>query len=135
MLIFICVFSHTSTRFCFIFQAVYLLSQGRSVSIKRSFRCSSVFIKTDVKIGSLPIPIAYWSGFGIFKQNRENPDEIGMVGQSDLVNEIQMDKNHTRGEGYASVFLFDVQVFIHLQILQFICYFEVEIRKNKITFL
>ena len=29
-----------------------------------------------------PIPIAYWSGFGIFKQNRDNPDEIGMVGQS-----------------------------------------------------
>ena len=30
----------------------------------------------------LSIPIAYWSGFGIFKQNRENSDEIGMVGQS-----------------------------------------------------
>ena len=39
-------------------------------------------IKTDVKIGIFPIPIAYWSGFGMFKQNRENPDEIGMIGQS-----------------------------------------------------
>ena len=27
------------------------------------------------------IPIVYWSGFGIFKQNRGNPDEIGMVGR------------------------------------------------------
>ena len=31
------------------------------------------------------IPIAYWSGFGIIKQNRDNPDEIGMVGQSGLL--------------------------------------------------
>ena len=30
MLIFVCVFSHTSTRFCFIFQAVYLRFQGIS---------------------------------------------------------------------------------------------------------
>ena len=48
-----------------------------------------VFIKTDVTIGT------YSSGFGIFKQNRENPGEIGMVGQSELVIEIQMDKKHT----------------------------------------
>ena len=75
-----------------------------------SFRSSCVFIKTDVTIGIFPI--AYWSGFGIFKQNRENPDEIGIVGQSELVIEIQMDKNHTRGEGHASVFLFNVQVFV-----------------------
>ena len=74
-----------------------------------------VFIKTDVTIGT------YSWGFGIFKQNRENPGEIGMVGQSELVIEIQMDKNHTRGEGYASVFLFNVQVFVHLQLLQYIC--------------
>ena len=26
-----------------------------------------------------PVPIAYCSGFGIFKQNRDNPNEIGMV--------------------------------------------------------
>ena len=30
----------------------------------------------------LLILITYWSGFGIFKENRENLDEIGMVGQS-----------------------------------------------------
>ena len=73
-----------------------------------------MFINTDVKIGIFPIPIAYWSGFGIFKQNRENPDEIGMVGHAELVIEIQTDKNHTRGEGYASLFQFNVQVFVHL---------------------
>ena len=42
-------------------------------------------IKTDVKIGIFPITIAqYWSGFGIFKQNRKNPDEIRMIGQSEI---------------------------------------------------
>ena len=40
---------------------------------------------TRVKIGIFPILIAYWSGFWIFKQNRDNPDEIGMVGQSENV--------------------------------------------------
>ena len=38
-------------------------------------------MKTDVKIAIFPILIAYWSGFGIFKQNRDNPDEIGKGGQ------------------------------------------------------
>ena len=28
-----------------------------------------------------PIPIAYWSGFGILKQNQENLHKIGVVGQ------------------------------------------------------
>ena len=41
-----------------------------------------VCIWTDTKIAIFPVVIAYWSGFGIFKQNRENPDEIGMVEQS-----------------------------------------------------
>ena len=91
------------------------------------------FRKT-VETRNFPIPNTYWSGFGIFKQNRKNPDEIGMFGRSELVIEIQMDKNHTRGEGHASVFLFKFKFsFDHLQLLQFICYFEVEIRKNKIT--
>ena len=36
----------------------------------------------DVRIGifSYPNCIAYWSEFGNFKQNREIPDEIGMIG-------------------------------------------------------
>ena len=33
-------------------------------------------------MGIFPIPIAYWSGFGIFKQNQDNLDEIWMAGQS-----------------------------------------------------
>jgi len=41
-------------------------------------------MKTDVKIGIFPIPIACSSGFGIFKQNLENPDEIGMVGKCEI---------------------------------------------------
>ena len=28
------------------------------------------------------------SGFGIFKQNRDNPDEIGMVGQSAVMTNV-----------------------------------------------
>lgn len=46
----------------FCFQAVYFFL-GISFCYVRSVRCSCVFIKTDDNIG-------------IFKQNRENPDEI-----------------------------------------------------------
>ena len=42
-------------------------------------------IRTDVKIRIFLIPIAHWSGFRIFKENQENPAEIGKVGQSDIV--------------------------------------------------
>ena len=45
-------------------------------------------IKTDVKIRILPILIACWSEFRTFKQNRENPGKIGMVGQSVLSTEM-----------------------------------------------
>ena len=37
------------------------------------------------KIWIFPLPIACWWGFGIFNQNRGNPDEIGVVGQSDYM--------------------------------------------------
>ena len=43
--------------------------------------CSVLLCIYQNKIVIFAIPIAYWSGFEIFKQNRENPDEIGMVGQ------------------------------------------------------
>ena len=36
------------------------------------------------KIGIFPIPTEVTSGFGIFKENRDTPDEIGMVGHSGL---------------------------------------------------
>ena len=42
-------------------------------------------ITTRVEIGIFPIPVAYWLGFCIFKQNRDNPDEIGMVGHGKSV--------------------------------------------------
>ena len=41
-------------------------------------------IRKDVKIRIFPILITYCSGFRIFKQNQENPEEIGTVGQSVL---------------------------------------------------
>ena len=31
------------------------------------------------KSGFFPIPIAYWSGFGIFRQNGENPTKLGWL--------------------------------------------------------
>ena len=31
------------------------------------------------------LPIACWSRFGALEQNQDNPDEIGMVGQSENV--------------------------------------------------
>ena len=40
--------------------------------------------ENGTKIGIFPIPSACWSGFGIFELNRGNPDEIGMVGQSEF---------------------------------------------------
>ena len=43
----------------------------------------ALFLQADVEIGTFPIPTSCRSGFGIFKQNRDNPDEIGMVAQSD----------------------------------------------------
>ena len=41
-------------------------------------------IRKDVKIRIFAILITYCSGFRIFKQNQENPEEIGMVRQSVL---------------------------------------------------
>ena len=32
-------------------------------------------VRAGVKIGIFPTPIAHWSGVGIFKQNREHPDD------------------------------------------------------------
>ena len=42
-----------------------------------------LFLEADVKIGIFPILTEYWSGFRIFIQNWDNPDEILMVEQSD----------------------------------------------------
>ena len=85
--------------FLFLFQAVYISVCRVSVSVKYTLLgvlnlCypNNVFenIKTDVKIGIFPILIAYWSGFGIFKQNRENPNEIRIVGQSGSKTDVDL---------------------------------------------
>ena len=73
MLIFICLVSRTSTQFYFIFHAV-LKVFWISVSVELY---SVGKIRTDVKNRVFPIPIAYWSGFGIFKQNWENATKLG----------------------------------------------------------
>ena len=85
--------------FLFLFQAVYISVCRVSVSVKYTLLgvlnlCypNNVFenMKTDVKIGIFPILIAYWSGFGIFKQNRENPNEIRIVGQSGSKTDVDL---------------------------------------------
>ena len=35
-----------------------------------------ISVRTDAKIRFFLIPIAYWSGFEIFKQNQEDPDKV-----------------------------------------------------------
>ena len=41
------------------------------------------------KIGIFSIPTKVVSGFGIFKENRDNPNEIGMVGHSEVDNGME----------------------------------------------
>ena len=63
----------------------YLSFLGTSVPAKYillgvKYRNKNSFknIRTDAKIRIFPIPVAYWSGFAIFKQNQENPDKVTM---------------------------------------------------------
>ena len=71
--------------FTYKYLILFYISSGIFLSV--SVWCSCVFtLRTDVKNTIFPIPIAYWSGFRIFKQDRENPDEIRMVGQFGLAN-------------------------------------------------
>ena len=76
MLIFICMASRTRTRCYFLFCAVFSVYQFQLgilfyVFLFNYHNNSFGKIKTDVKIGIFPIPIAYWSKFGFFKQNRD----------------------------------------------------------------
>ena len=50
--------------------------------VPKYYKNSFENIRIDVKIGVFPILIEYWLGF---KENQENPDEIGMVEQSEMV--------------------------------------------------
>ena len=94
MPIFICMFSYTRTPFCFFcfYFRRYISVCRVSVSVKYTLLgvlnlcyANNVFenIKTDVKIRIFPIQIAYWSGFGIFKQNR-----VGILMRSELLDSL-----------------------------------------------
>ena len=41
-------------------------------------------IRTECQNQDFSHPNCIWSGLGIFKQNSENPNKIGMVGQSEF---------------------------------------------------
>ena len=52
------------------------------VSLYEYHKNSFENFRTTVEIWNFPIPNAYWSGFGIFEQNRKDPDEIRMIKES-----------------------------------------------------
>ena len=52
------------------------------VSLYEYHKNSFENFRTTVEIRNFPIPNAYWSGFGIFEQNRKDPDEIRMIKES-----------------------------------------------------
>ena len=81
-----------NTRFYFISCHCFILSGYQSEAYSISCPCNvsiRIILQKYVKIGIFPIPIACWSGFGIFNENRGNPDEIGMVGQSVGISAIE----------------------------------------------
>ena len=84
MPILICMFSHTSTRFFYTSGSISKFSGNQFLLSTLCGSCSGLFITTDVKIRIFPVPIKYWSWFGIFKQNRKDSHEIRMVGQSGI---------------------------------------------------
>ena len=83
MHIFICEVSRTSSRFYFIFRAVFgsFLDILCLVSLNE-YHTSFENFRTDFHIGISPIPLPFWPGFRIFEQNRKNSNEIRMVRQS-----------------------------------------------------
>ena len=67
--------SRTSTRFYVIFRSVlkFIIFSKVYVYSITCFFISVIRIhlenRADAKMGIFPIPVVYWSGFGIFKQN------------------------------------------------------------------
>ena len=57
--------------FCAVLKVFCASVSGKYVFLYKYRKNSFGKIITGVKIGIFPIPIAYWSGFGIFKQNRD----------------------------------------------------------------
>ena len=59
------MFSHTSTRFFYISGGIFKFSGYQFQLSTVCGSCSGLFITTDVTIRIFPVPIEYWSGFGI----------------------------------------------------------------------
>ena len=55
------------------------------VSLYEYHKNSFENFRTTVEIWNFPIPNAYWLEFGIFEQNRKDPDEIRMIKESSPV--------------------------------------------------
>ena len=170
MLFFVCVFSHTSTRFCFIFQAVYLRFQGiwgegvlPYMGYIGTCRCERygyqavyygigcinqrVWAKKRTLLRVLVyLSTQMWkSGFFLSRSHigRDSgfSSKIGRIptrsGWLNILNWwLQFKRTKTTSEVKVtlpfSCLMFKFS-FDHLQLLQFICYFELEIRKNKIS--
>ena len=60
------------------FLGTSVLAKYTLLGVKYRNKNSFKNIRTDAKIKIFPIPVAYWSGFAIFKQNQENPDKVTM---------------------------------------------------------
>ena len=82
--IFILNLSRTSSRFHFIFRAVFgnVVDMLCLVSLNEYHKNSFENFRTDFNIGISPIPLPFWPGFRILEQNRKNSDKIRMVRQS-----------------------------------------------------
>ena len=86
MLIFIGVTSLRSSQFYFIQVARFLKLLWISLLAKYTLCGVIVWVSNNifftVEIWHFPILNAYWSGFGIFEQNRKDLDEIRMIKES-----------------------------------------------------
>ena len=84
MLIFIGVTLRRSSQFYFIQVVRFLNCSGYhfQLSILCVVSLYEYHTSMSVEIWNFLIPNAYWSGFGIFEQNRKDPDEIRMIKES-----------------------------------------------------
>ena len=81
MLIYVCVSSSKSAGSYVIFRfSIFLVSVKYALFLFKHHKNSCAVSEQVSKLGFF----LFRSGFGIFKQKRENPDDIGMVGQSAL---------------------------------------------------
>ena len=81
MLIYVCVSSSKSAGSYVIFRfSIFLVSVKYALFLYKHHKNSCAVSEQVSKLGFF----LFRSGFGIFKQKQENPDDIGMVGQSAL---------------------------------------------------